>query len=142
MSHYATFGDNEREFIERHISVDLAPESCICKAHQTEAKRLWADPSSTPKWKSDGSPVDVTCIIPECEVVHKLISLRFDATENIESVIYYSQHQKFHYSCVQNIMLDYTASLTQSLVQAVVPHKGKVHASHGTVQMQLESTVY
>ena len=87
MSHYATFGDNEREFIERHVSVDLAPESCICKAHQTEAKRLWADPSSTPKWKSDGSPVDVTCIIPECEVVHKLISLRLDATENIESVI-------------------------------------------------------
>ena len=36
MSHYAAFGDNERQFIKRHVNLDLAPESCICKAHQTE----------------------------------------------------------------------------------------------------------
>ena len=30
MSHYAAFGDNERQCKKRHVNLDLAPESCIC----------------------------------------------------------------------------------------------------------------
>ena len=26
---HAAFGDNERQFIKRHVNLDLAPESCI-----------------------------------------------------------------------------------------------------------------
>ena len=52
MSHYIAFGDSERDFIKRHTKLDLAPESCICKAHQIDAKRMWDDPQYVPKWKT------------------------------------------------------------------------------------------
>ena len=55
MSHYAVYGENEREFIRKHASKEPAPDSCLCKAHQTEAKRMWTNPNFIPKWQSCGT---------------------------------------------------------------------------------------
>ena len=55
MSHYAFCGENEREFIRKYVSKEPALDSCLCKAHQTEAKRMWTNPNFIPKWQSCGT---------------------------------------------------------------------------------------
>ena len=83
-SHEPLFGDSGREFVKGHTKVDLAPESCICKAHQIEAKRIWGNPYYVLKWKSDQFQVSMQqskCIVPEYQEVHTLISPQFDSIE-------------------------------------------------------------
>ena len=60
MTHFAALGDKEREFIEQHTTnLDSQPDSCLCKAHRAEAKRMWANSQYVPKWSSVSPSVGV-----------------------------------------------------------------------------------
>ena len=50
--HYCTWGENEKHFIKKHYEQNPNPDSCICKAHLIEARRMWAIADYTPKWKT------------------------------------------------------------------------------------------
>ena len=50
VSHYAACGDKEKEFTKKHHGEELAADSCFCKAHLLEAKRMWCKPNFVPKW--------------------------------------------------------------------------------------------
>ena len=135
MSHYAAFGDNERQFIKRHVNLDLAPESCICKAHQTEAKRMWADPCYVPKWNSNSSQPRMKqnmCIFPGCKEVDKLKSPRFDSTENIELAIgIKSTPEKPLLLCIQHYSGLYHQLTTKPCASCgVTPKQGTCFTRH------------
>ena len=90
MSHYAVCGENEREFIKKHASIELVPQSCICKAHLIEAKRMWGNPEYIPKWKSSDRSfaiVKYKCLFSDCQEIDKLISPKFDTVQNMELAI-------------------------------------------------------
>ena len=143
MSHYSAWGSKEREFIKKFITSKLSPDSCICKAHHTEAKRMWENPQYIPKWKTPGNSsenTEYTCIFPECQEINKLISPKFDTVENIERAV---GLKKILYLFAQNIMLHYTGNITLlNHVQVVVLCQRKEHASHGTVQILLKLIKY
>ena len=71
--------------MKKHMSSEPAPDSCICKTHQTEAKRMWANPEFVPKWKIKDTSPEITsctsCIFPECQEIIKLISPKFYSLE-------------------------------------------------------------
>ena len=76
MSHYAGRGENEREFIRKHVSKEPAPDSCLCKAHQTEAKQMWTNPNYIPKWQSCGTACEAmkyTTLMDYCAITQKTI---------------------------------------------------------------------
>ena len=75
MSHYSVFGDNEREF------ANTAPDSCICKVHLIEAKRMCGNLDFIPKWKSSdkvNTNMNHRCLFSDCQETDKLISPIFD----------------------------------------------------------------
>lgn len=66
MSHYGACGDNEKEFIKKHAGIEPATGGCICKAHQIEAKRIWANRHSIPKWKAGNENVPIVVRKHKC----------------------------------------------------------------------------
>ena len=84
MSHYAVCGENER--IKKHVSKEPAPDSCACKSHQIEAKRMSTNPTYIPKWKSSGTAciaIKHKCLFSDYEEREKLVSPKFDSAQNI-----------------------------------------------------------
>ena len=84
MSHYSVFGDNEREFVNKHANTEPAPDSCICKAHLIEAKRMCENLDFIPKWKSRNkvnTNMKHRCLFSDCQETDKLIAPRFDTVE-------------------------------------------------------------
>ena len=59
-SYFKDWGENEREYLVRHLGQTPSGNSCICRKHLLEAKRH-NDDSSVPKWKGTG-----TCSNPSC----------------------------------------------------------------------------
>ena len=89
MSHYGVCGENEREFIKKHATKEPAFDSCICKAHQTEAKRMWNNPTFIPKWKSSDAAFANThkCLFPDCQERERLVFPKFDSAHSLEEEI-------------------------------------------------------
>ena len=74
MSHYSVFGDNEREFVNKHANTEPAPDSCICKAHLIEAKRMCGNLDFIPKWKSRdkvNTNMKHRCLFSDCQETDK-----------------------------------------------------------------------
>ena len=75
MSHYTVFGDNEREFVNKHANTEPAPDSCICKAHLIEVKRMCGNLDFIPKWKSRdkvNTNMKHRCLFSDCQETDKL----------------------------------------------------------------------
>ena len=86
MSHYGVCGEND---IKKHATKEPAFDSCICKAHQTEAKRMWNNPTFIPKWKSSDAAVANThkCLFPDCQERERLVFPKFDSAHSLEEEI-------------------------------------------------------
>ena len=87
ITHYCTWGENEKHFIKKHYEQNPNPDSCICKAHLIEARRMWAIADYTPKWKTSHGTLINTCIVANCQSNTKLVAPKFDTIENIEANI-------------------------------------------------------
>ncbi len=65
--HYCALTCGEQRFFQQHIGSDIPDDSCLCRAHRTEAKRHRSDPEYVPSWKRDkGSQNVMKCMYPEC----------------------------------------------------------------------------
>ena len=84
MSHYGVCGENEREYIKKHISKEPTPDSCICNTHQTEAERMWTNPNFIPKCSKACVAMKYKHLFPDCEERDKVVSPKFDSACNIE----------------------------------------------------------
>ena len=79
-SHFEAWSDVEKHFLKKHWNKEVDPSSCICVAHQKEAKRLH-HPDYIPKWSNivvSPTQVDVkVCMYPSCTSTAKLIAPSF-----------------------------------------------------------------
>ena len=73
--------------IKKHYEQNPNPDSCICKAHLIEARRMWAIADYTPKWKTSHGTLINTCIVADYQSNTKLVAPKFDSIENIEANI-------------------------------------------------------
>ena len=90
-SHYAAWGDDERDFLQWHLDFVPDPSSCICIAHLKEAQRTHND-SYIPKWKRAFNPSKSStkaqhCIYPSCSSTSKLITPSFASTDDLEALL-------------------------------------------------------
>ncbi len=92
-THFGALGDNEQGFIARHLGTIPSPDSCMCKAHNAEAKRYLLHQGYTLKWKESatGSVDSIhSCIHPQCLVTNatvKLIAPAFEVIANLEAAL-------------------------------------------------------
>ena len=89
-SHYATWGQKEREFLMRYCENEPTPSSCICLAHYREAQRK--HPASfVPKWKRTATCTSkyYKCIYPNCSTLpsNRLISPSFATVSELEAFL-------------------------------------------------------
>ena len=70
-SHFQQWSEDEQSFLIFHLGQKPAPDSCICRAHHTEANRHSSEGNYIPKWKKDSVVVkcDTTCVYPGCNVI-------------------------------------------------------------------------
>ena len=70
VSHFGGWGGTEKQFVQKHLGKELAPSSCICKAHHMEAKRHSLHDEYIPKWKKTAQPAKTAlgCSYPHCSV--------------------------------------------------------------------------
>ncbi len=78
-SHYDAWSEDEKAFLRKYWDAELDPSSCICAAHQKEAKR--PHPTGyTPKWSkivTQKEETMKTCMHPSCSSTEKLITPSF-----------------------------------------------------------------
>ncbi len=95
VTHYLTWGENEKKFVCFHLGKEPAFDSCICKVDYTDARRHCCDSKYTPKWKRSRQhqsgiqvePLGVSahCIYPECSSGNTgLIRPTFECIDNLE----------------------------------------------------------
>ena len=97
-THFESWSIEEKNFITQHLGSTPPPSSCICQAHQKEAKRNHSKVDYTPKWKKltgevkEKSDKKVTyCIHPQCSAAStevKLITPSFEAIDNLEAALH------------------------------------------------------
>ena len=89
MTRFVHWGDNEKQFVVRHLCSQPPDESCVCKRHQLEAKRHHSTPSYIPKWKNPNSKPSpmYTCSYPKCTVSEKLIEPKFESTDSLRAAL-------------------------------------------------------
>ena len=68
MTRFAHWGDNEKDFVVRHLGSKPPDESYVCKRDLLEAKRHHDTPNHIPKWKNPNSkPIaKYNCSHPKC----------------------------------------------------------------------------
>ena len=49
--HFNTLTSSEQGFLQQHFGAEIPGDSCMCRAHRTEAKRHRSDPEYIPVWK-------------------------------------------------------------------------------------------
>ncbi len=87
-THFGALGGDETKFVARHLGRTPSPDSCMCKAHNAEAKRYWSQEGYTPKWKESATATGdniLSCIHPQCPV--KLVSPAFEEIDNLEAAL-------------------------------------------------------
>ena len=92
-SHYAGWGEDEKEFLRHHCVDEPEPSACTCIAHQKEAKRSHT-PGYLPKW-SKLKPINVdernVCAKSLCNFKEKLITPLFAPASEIRAALQIEQ---------------------------------------------------
>lgn len=97
-NHFESWGKEEKDFITQQLGRAPPPSSCICQAHQKEAKCHHSREGYTPRWKKLPAEVEertdqvVTYSIhPQCWAAStevKLITPAFEAIDNLEAALH------------------------------------------------------
>lgn len=88
-SHYNAWSEIEKAFLRKHWETELDPSSCICTAHQKEAKRSHP-PGYTPKWSNmttQKEEVVKVCTHPSCSSTEKLITPSFASFQELRDAL-------------------------------------------------------
>ena len=99
-SRYATWGEMERTYLEKHLGTFLDNSALVCKKHFLEAKRHSQSSEHIPSWKNKAKfadpsdlPLIERCSNPKCENVasQRLIRPMF-TTNNKLAEIFQTEH--------------------------------------------------
>ena len=130
---YATWGEMERTYLEKHLGASLDNSALVCMKHFLEAKRHCQNSEHIPSWKSkakfadlSGLPLTERCSNPKCENTspQRLICL-----QQMTNWLKYSKLniQRNHLSSVDNVItrhmpqfVPFHAALVE-LIQKLVP---------------------
>jgi len=135
-SHYATWGQKQREFLMRYCENEPTPSSCICLAHYKEVQQK--HPASfVPKWKRTATCTSkyYKCIYPNCSTLpsNRLISPSFATVSELEAFL---NAKNSHYYCAMTTTRTCTEHSTHGLlVHAVGFNPSLARASTDIVQM-------
>ena len=92
---YATWGETERTYLEKHLGASLDNSALVCKKHFLEAKRHCQNSEHIPSWKSkakfadpSGLPLTERCSNPKCEntAPQRLIRPMFTTNDKLAEI--------------------------------------------------------
>ena len=89
-THYGAWREDEKDFLKKHWGAEPESDSCICPAHQKEARRTHGE-EFVPKWSKTFSmhkKQPQLCMYPSCHMDLKLITPAFAPTSEIQAALH------------------------------------------------------